>query len=667
MLETRRAVQWTVGLPIALTERLEHLFIKVAGREGYEAALCLSMGCAGSLALRLYRWRVRTCWIRGMLVSIAWGLSVLGLAWFGYTGWWALALVPYLRYAGRLRAAPLHAPEPEWAKRPLTFTLERLDYVSLAMVGGLFAVLLLHCRSLFPFAPDGYYHLLVARRIAEDGLVARDNWLDYIREGIVPRWDWWEFAPSGRPHLYPPLLHVLIAVCSLPFGKDVAMGMRAVQVVMPPLACLTTWYLARWLFDARRGFVTVLLTGMNVIFMVYASWALPSILANILLPTVFVLFLSKRFFATSAVIALGLYTHMGVMSLTLLGLGMFTLLRREYLVFFLRTAGLAIVIALPWYVHIWTFRDWFQSSAPHLTGASFLAKVAHLCLNVRSLLTVDLLLMLLVVRAWRMVPWSETRYKLTQCCLVGFLPMLFYCGGRFFIHTAQLWAILAAVPVMRLLYTPAGLSQLPSDPSTRRAIRIVGLAVLCPSLVLWDQGRWGLEFHPAPSGWTYALTLPLVDQVNPTGDPYAGSRGFARMSQVGAYIRRVTAPTDVIHALESEGGAAPASLAVCVGYHANRRVAWGSWGEVRPPEPKHTAEGTLESPRCYVSRDQSLMPAGVDIEEVAGFYVGLRKSDSLPQEKPRSAADCSTPSVHQNHDKGAICAVSPAPGSSKGL
>jgi hypothetical protein len=35
-----------------------------------------------------------------------------------------------------------------------------------------------------------------------------------LERGHIPIWDDWEFAPMGRPHLYPPFLHLSIAFFS---------------------------------------------------------------------------------------------------------------------------------------------------------------------------------------------------------------------------------------------------------------------------------------------------------------------------------------------------------------------------------------------------------------------------------------------------------------------
>lgn len=607
---------WVLCLPIAMTDVLEKVYAKVAGEDWCAAGFRLATGLVGALGLWLYTTAFRRWWVRWPARWLAWPLCLLGLLWFYTCGWWAFFLVPYLRQGKRLRAAPLEPPEPDYVKRRLGFQLEPLDYVSLGLVVLVAAILWTIRAKLVTFAPDGYYHLLVARRIAEDGLVMREHWWQYFQEGIVPRWDWWEYAPQGRPHLYPPLLHILIAVFSLPFGKDVAEGMRIMQVCVPALVFLSTWYLARWFFDARRGFLAMLLVGVNMFFALLALWALPSILANAFVPLLLVLFLTRRYIGASLLMALILYTHMGVGPLTMLGLFLFALWRREYLWFFAAMALTAIVLALPWYGHVWFYRDWLGNPLASAIPADFGAQLLGIYLKMKWLLMVDLLIVLLVIRAWRMIPWFETRYKLLLCNLLGFLPMFFEYGGRFFFHTLQVWAILAVVPLVRFLSPPL---------RVRRVALFIVLAFVCPPLILaGNEGSLGLRIHPVPSGWTMMAVVAASGNVFAGEEDEQGNLSYGAAVELGAHIKRVTAPDQILHVVGHGEYKGMASLAVTLGYHADRRIDTAAWPEVRPADPDQAATSAADLEGCFISRDPDAIPEGLVKTEAAGFYVGTR-------------------------------------------
>src|SRR6185436_3212168 len=69
----------------------------------------------------------------------------------------------------------------------------------------LHTVLLLSWWPLLPWFVDLYYHMNVLEGFRQAGGVALH--------------DFWEFAPAGRPHLYPPALHVaLLSFDWLPMG-----------------------------------------------------------------------------------------------------------------------------------------------------------------------------------------------------------------------------------------------------------------------------------------------------------------------------------------------------------------------------------------------------------------------------------------------------------------
>ncbi len=61
-----------------------------------------------------------------------------------------------------------------------------------------FGLLQLLRSVVLPQFMDIYYHLQVA-------------W-GFLQSGGYSGWDFWEYAPFGRPHIYPPLFHILLAL-----------------------------------------------------------------------------------------------------------------------------------------------------------------------------------------------------------------------------------------------------------------------------------------------------------------------------------------------------------------------------------------------------------------------------------------------------------------------
>ena len=81
----------------------------------------------------------------------------------------------------------------------------------------------------WPFSPkflDAYYHLAVMKGFEEAG--------GYVTSAF------WEYAPAGRPHLYPPALHILM----LSFYK---LGLSAISVArLVDLAAYPIFLFAFW-------------------------------------------------------------------------------------------------------------------------------------------------------------------------------------------------------------------------------------------------------------------------------------------------------------------------------------------------------------------------------------------------------------------------------------
>ncbi len=589
------------GLPIALTELLQWSFLKLAGEDWYKAGFRLSTFFIGAGGLALYKKPIARRLLRFPARIAAWLFCLAGLAWFVFCrGFLAFFLVPYLRQGKRLRAAPLQKPEPEWVGRSLTFRIEPLDILSISLILLLGALLWVARSKIYPMAPDGYYHALVAREI--------------VRTGNVPVWDWWEYAPLGRPHLYTPLLHILIALLSLPFNKDIIQGMQLFSVVLLPTVAFTTWYLARWLFDARRGFFAVLLLGIDQMFLLLGWYILPSIIANAVMPLVLVFFLSKRFWPAAVLLSFALYAHMGVATLGFVGLFLFAVWRREYFKFFLGMAAMAILLALPWYGHIWMHHEWLANPVRDI-----LPPVIGRFMKLAMLLFLNLILALLVIRGWKMIPWFEKRYKLLLCQVVGFLPMLLEYGGRYFMHTVTVWVLFAGVPLVRFMNPPLRF---------RRVLLFLFLA-LCPVLLLQGmQANRPLTLTPMPSGWSLMPVIAFSDTEGLLGkQPDQLSPDEAR--EIGEYIKKVTAPGQVIHLL-GDG-----NLGVVIAFHADRPIDTAAWPEVRNMQDIAQLNKWAESDPtgCYVAWDAAKLPADTEQTQIGRIFVGIRYPQPEVSEK----------------------------------
>ncbi len=471
--------------------------------------------------------------------------------WTACYGWLALVVASAWWCTRRLPAELNSEPEPKWARRPLGFRLEPLDQASLCLLAGLALMLWLAREQFIPRPPDGYYHITVAREI--------------LRTGCIPLWDAWELAPYGRPHLYPPGFHLLMAALSWPSG-DALHGFRAVSALLPSVALGAVWYLARWLFDARRGFLALLITGMDAPFMAMGLMAIPALLAGAMLAFMLALFLSKRPVAAAILAALAMYMHLGMAPFVFLGLFLFTLQRREYLLSFFGVLALTLLLIAPWYAHIWTYREWFGHPIDRGLWGEFSPGRAVL-LKLTWMLVLNVALAIVLVRAARIIRWGEARNRLLLSLAIAFLPVWLSYGGRYWANTIPYWSILGAALFAPLLAKPLRL----------RRIAAALLLALCPTAAV-ITGFGGLVpngAYPMISGWM----LPPATAVAGRAILDASCEAkWNELEELGRYIRENTQPGQIIYCLDVQSR----QLAAMIGYHAERPIATAVWEEAWP-------------------------------------------------------------------------------------
>lgn len=173
--------------------------------------------------------------------------------------------------------------------------LNRYDLLALGII--LVSTLLsLKRLNIFPVFVDIFYHMSTARGFD-------------IAGGVVLH-DFWEFAPLGRTHLYPPLLHVIMTFM-YEFLPMVAVG-KIVSFIMFPLVQLSVFFYAREIFDRKTAFYVVLL--ITIPFNFYRSQALTNAtsLVLVLTPLIFWAVEKNKLLSSVILMTLALYTHISM-------------------------------------------------------------------------------------------------------------------------------------------------------------------------------------------------------------------------------------------------------------------------------------------------------------------------------------------------------------------
>ena len=428
-----RILRFFTGLLPGLFHQYERLCKWIASDGVHDLGFFASTFFCGPAGLYVWESRKGGFFRRLFRGILAWMLLIWGLVVFVNFGW-ALALVtlvpgrPFRWIVRKLKVARAR-PAPEVPKK-LTFEVRGLDIVSLVFASVVFLVFVANRDELsrmdFVSDSDPVYHMAVAKQI-----------LDH--HGKLPEWDRWEYAPFGRPHLYHPAIHYLIAFFSWKTG-DVLYGFNTVQMLLYPLALISGWYFARWMFGAVGGFLALVFLSMDTAFLMSQVMVLPAALVTALVPLILLFFLTRRTIPTVILLTIALYTHgpVGVPEFVVLGLFVFSVRHREYFPFFRKVMAFAGLLLVPWLgFRTLSYGAWFGTSSGAM-GAKNAAEIVKL--GVVQLQIISPILLFLALRTWRRD--KDARLGAVKSLLIGFLPMLLVYGGRYFMHTAPLWAVL---------------------------------------------------------------------------------------------------------------------------------------------------------------------------------------------------------------------------------
>jgi hypothetical protein len=194
--------------------------------------------------------------------------------------------------------------------------------------------------SMYPLFIDTYYHMGVIEGFVQAG-------------GITTR-AFWELAPSGRVHIYPPSLHVIGYFLSL-IGISPRTYITLVSAFCYVGCLLTTWLWLRKIIGARSAlFALILLCGPYSFFWTQAVFnAVAGVL--ILAPLAFLALETEHFLACGVINFIAITMHpIGLFLPPALVIN--TLLRRKKLMAGLLAASLPVVLYGPWLAHIWANR-----------------------------------------------------------------------------------------------------------------------------------------------------------------------------------------------------------------------------------------------------------------------------------------------------------------------
>jgi hypothetical protein len=191
-----------------------------------------------------------------------------------------------------------------------------------------------------PLIYDDFYHMATAQQI-------------YLL-GYVPTWDFWEFAPVGRPNLYPPLIQVIMAEIMKVDGGDVLLAAKIVKVAIYPLLAFCLWWSTRKFAGYKAAFYTMLVFMGGVTLLAEGYEILPLTIVIALSCVLFWTFTQKKLITSIILLSVSLWLHLSMPLLIVAVLAVFSIIRRHegYLPFFAKVAGVSLLLYSPWLIHI---------------------------------------------------------------------------------------------------------------------------------------------------------------------------------------------------------------------------------------------------------------------------------------------------------------------------
>jgi hypothetical protein len=199
-----------------------------------------------------------------------------------------------------------------FVKKPI-LSVSRWDSYAVCIVLVTLLLQALNWRR-FPYFIDCYYHLSVMRGFADAG-----GWV-----GV----SFWEYAPFGRPHLYPPLFHIL-ELMVFKLGFSVITVARFFDVMVYPCFLFSCWKVIRDLFSKESAFFTLMLLVSSRPLYLSVINNIPFTLAFLSGFLAFYCLEKKKTVSAAVCLALSFYAH-GLMSWLVFGaLFLYGLMRTE--------------------------------------------------------------------------------------------------------------------------------------------------------------------------------------------------------------------------------------------------------------------------------------------------------------------------------------------------
>ncbi len=277
---------------------------------------------------------------------------------------------------------------------------------------GVAVYLVIFQNSLLTIESDLSYHLATAQ--------------SFVREGGLTLQETWDSLPEGRPHLYPPAFHFLMAV--LVYMKFAPY--TVIQVVwminLISMLALSSYAIAK-IFNWRVSFFYLLCITANVSFLRVSGATIPATMVLFLSPFILILIKKRALYASGLFLAVLLYTHMIFPWVVIAALIVWALFNRNYLKITLRAILVSVALYFPWLLHVASNLEYLRYFSP---GYRKIIETSVTYSFSVSFFILFLVCLLIVLRRWKYHLYNKDLIYFVGLVCVS-LPIAYFEFPRF--------------------------------------------------------------------------------------------------------------------------------------------------------------------------------------------------------------------------------------------
>lgn len=388
---------------------------------------------------------------------------------------------------------------------------------------------------------DFWYHLAVAKAITIDGM--------------IPSHDWWSFQPLGRPHFYPPLIHLLISITGK-LGSDAIIAAHRLGSMLY-IACLfSSWLLYRYFWGPAVAFVGVALLTTNFIFTISATSLMPAALISLILPLLMIELERKELVGVSLLLTASLFAHGTMPWLLILGTVVYLWKHKTDRKRIVGTVALALLLASPWLFHV--ARSVLSVDIGALGNSDQLPGIGPFHILSHYVISIPLFLLALY-GIWKTRKHKTAGLTLTRIFCIVFIPLLIFYGGRYFWHLVPLFVVFAIVPFEKQIT-----AFFSSFSWQKTVVTLACSSILLIPTINFSWNAKGTEDLSINTEWT-AIDLAFLDTENETSTAV-----FQEMT------RFITKNTHADTILDVDNPATAEMLFIITGRRTNNGQFWES-------------------------------------------------------------------------------------------